>query len=204
MPIFYLIEFRLAKSKKKGTTGVPSRFWGQKFLKTGFSIMPIMDSVREDPPPRGNGSPCGNPRAARAARGFPQADRISGPGSRPGSMHVRGPGGVPHGLRALRCLDDERGLRHFSGGQRRDRGEVAVAPVFRNGMSWKSPSASMASGFSPFWTLNSNRYNLGPDQFSHGITWVGESRPQNPGQIASRPVTRNRSASTRPQNGSHV
>ena len=79
-----------------------------------------------------------------------------------------------------------------------------LKPVFRNGMSWKSPSASMASGFSPFWTLNSNRYNLGPDQFSHGITWVGESRPQNPGQIASRPVTRNRSASTRPQNGSHV
>ena len=36
MPIFYLIEFRLAKGKKKGTTGVPSRFWGQKFLKTGF------------------------------------------------------------------------------------------------------------------------------------------------------------------------
>ena len=35
MPIFYLIEFRLAKGKKKGTTGVPSRFWGQKFLKTG-------------------------------------------------------------------------------------------------------------------------------------------------------------------------
>lgn len=81
---------------------------------------------------------------------------------------------------------------------------MGSTPVFRNGMSWKSPSASMASGFSPFWTLNSNRYNLGPDQFSHGITWVGESRPQNPGQIASRPVTRNRSASTRPQNGSHV
>lgn len=36
MPIFYLIEFRLAKGKKKGTTGVPSRFWGQKFLKTGI------------------------------------------------------------------------------------------------------------------------------------------------------------------------
>ena len=36
MPIFYLIEFRLAKGKKKGATGVPSRFWGQKFLKTGY------------------------------------------------------------------------------------------------------------------------------------------------------------------------
>lgn len=39
MPIFYLIEFRLAKGKKKGTTGVPSRFWGQKFLKTGLAAM---------------------------------------------------------------------------------------------------------------------------------------------------------------------
>ena len=38
MPIFYLIEFRLAKGKKKGTTGVPSRFWGQKFLKTGKTV----------------------------------------------------------------------------------------------------------------------------------------------------------------------
>ena len=38
MPIFYLIEFRLAKGKKKGTTGVPSRFWGQKFLKTGYFL----------------------------------------------------------------------------------------------------------------------------------------------------------------------
>ena len=42
MPIFYLIEFRLAKGKKKGTTGVPSRFWGQKFLKTGAGLEKLL------------------------------------------------------------------------------------------------------------------------------------------------------------------
>ena len=46
MPIFYLIEFRLAKGKKKGTTGVPSRFWGQKFLKTGLNFFAWKASAR--------------------------------------------------------------------------------------------------------------------------------------------------------------
>lgn len=47
MPIFYLIEFRLAKGKKKGTTGVPSRFWGQKFLKTGFGTTFVLFFLAE-------------------------------------------------------------------------------------------------------------------------------------------------------------
>ena len=48
MPIFYLIEFRLAKGKKKGTTGVPSRFWGQKFLKTGAPLRRIWKELGLD------------------------------------------------------------------------------------------------------------------------------------------------------------